>query len=190
MINGLLADNRGDPLNKFVVPGDTGHSMALKRIQGAGVPRMPPLATNELDPTAIQLLTDWITQSLPQRQSFSDWQIENFGSTSNPNAAPDADPDGDGQTNLLEFFAYTNPNSAASVSPSPALTSANGQLELSFTQPANRAALIQTSTDLNNWTLWDVSGNSPSYAAIAQLRAFMVPLNEDKRFFRLQLSAP
>jgi len=190
MINGVLADNRGDPLNKFVAPGDTGHSMALKRIQGAGVPRMPPLATNELDPTAIQLLTDWITQSLPQRQSFSDWQIENFGSTSNPNAAPDADPDGDGQMNLLEFFAYTNPNSAVSALPSPALTSANGQLELSFTQPANRAALIQTSTDLTNWTLWDVSGNSPSYAAMAQLRTFMVPLNEDKRFFRLQLSAP
>ena len=151
---------------------------------------MPPLATNELDPTAIQLLTDWITQSLPQRQSFSDWQIENFGSTSNPNAAPDADPDGDGQTNLLEFFTYTNPNSAASASPLPALTSANGQLELSFTQPANRAALIQTSTDLTNWTLWDVPGNSPSYAGMAQLRTFMVPLNEDKRFFRLQLSAP
>ncbi|HEY4283793.1 MAG TPA: PQQ-dependent sugar dehydrogenase, partial [Chthoniobacterales bacterium] len=57
MINGTLSDNRGDAANKFVVPNDITHSMALKRIQGNGVPRMPPLDSNEIDPNAVQLLT-------------------------------------------------------------------------------------------------------------------------------------
>ncbi len=190
MINGLLADNRGDPLNKFVVPNDTGHSMALKRIQGNGVPRMPPLDSNELDPTAIQLLTDWITQSLPVRQSFADWQVFYFGSTSNPDAAANVDADHDGHTNYEEFLAYTNPNSAASAPP-PATLNFNGNgLELTFTQPANRSVLVETSFDLTNWSLWNVSGNSAMYPESATQRTFAIPSGIDREFFRLRLSAP
>jgi hypothetical protein len=173
-----------------VVPADTNHSMALKRIQGNGVPRMPPLATNELDPGAIQLLTDWITQSLPQRQSFSDWQIQNFGSTSDPNAAPDADPDHDGQTNLLEFLAYTDPNNAVSAASPAAITVNNGQLELNFLQPANRSVLVETSIDLTHWALWDVPGNTPTYPAAAMQRALTIPSGTSEEFFRLRLAAP
>jgi glucose/arabinose dehydrogenase len=190
MINGVLADNRGDPQNKFVVPGDTSHSMALNRIEGNGVPRMPPLDSNELDPNAIQLLTDWITQALPQRQSFADWQIQHFGSTSNPSAAADADPDGDGQTNYQEFLAYTDPNSAASASPLPNVLGNNGQLQLSFVQPANRSAVVETSFDLATWTLWDVSGNSPMYPAQAMQRTLAIPPGPGQEFFRLRLSEP
>src|SRR5439155_12667049 len=104
------------------------------------------------------------------RQSFSDWQIQNFGSTSNPNAAADADPDGDGQTNLQEFLAYTDPNNAASASPPAAVTSNNGQLQLNFVQPANRSTVVETSFDLSTWTLWDVPGNSPTYPPSAVQR--------------------
>jgi hypothetical protein len=164
--------------------------MALNRIAGNGVPRMPPLATNELDQTSIQLLTDWITQDLPQRQNFSQWQTANFGSPDDPNAAPTADPDGDGQDNLHEFLANTDPRNAASFLPAAAVTSIGSQLSLSFTQPANRSAVVETSTDLADWTLWDVPGNSPTYVAIPQLRALNIPLGDDHRFFRLRLAAP
>jgi hypothetical protein len=189
MINGVLADNRGNPQNKFVVPGDTAHSMALNRIEGNGVPRMPPLATNELDPNAIQLLTDWITQSLPQRQSFADWQIQHFGSTSNPLAAAGADPDGDGQTNYQEFLGYTDPNDAASAQASPGFTT-NGGLQLTFIQPANRAAVVETSFDLHTWTLWDVPGNTPTYPVQAMQQMLTIPAGSNQEFFRLRLSAP
>jgi glucose/arabinose dehydrogenase/mono/diheme cytochrome c family protein len=190
MINAVLADNRGDPANKFVVAGDTEHSMALKRIQGNGVPRMPPLATNELDPGGIQLLTDWITQDLPQRQSFSEWQIAHFGSTGNPAADPNADPDGDGRSNLTEFFTGTDPNDAASFSLDPTLIGANGHLQLNFMQPANRSAIVETSTDLAAWTLWDVPGNGPSFPSTSQMRTLSVALDADRKFFRLRLSEP
>lgn len=40
---------------------------------------------------------------------YQSWQIQYFDSTNNPNAAPNADPDGDGQNNMAEFLAGTNP---------------------------------------------------------------------------------
>ncbi|MBN1673068.1 MAG: hypothetical protein JXR37_18625, partial [Kiritimatiellae bacterium] len=39
------------------------------------------------------------------------WEQALFGSTSSADSAPDADPDGDGYSNLEEFVAGTNPNS-------------------------------------------------------------------------------
>jgi PKD repeat protein/endonuclease/exonuclease/phosphatase family metal-dependent hydrolase len=46
--------------------------------------------------------------------AFQNWQIQNFGSTNNPAAAEQADPDGDGQNNLAEFLAGTDPNNSRS----------------------------------------------------------------------------
>ena len=45
---------------------------------------------------------------------FAAWQAANFvGGASNPNAAPDQDPDHDGQNNAAEYATGTNPNVAA-----------------------------------------------------------------------------
>jgi PKD repeat protein len=46
--------------------------------------------------------------------AFQNWQIQYFGSTTNPAAAPTADPDGDGQNNTAEFLAGTDPTNGAS----------------------------------------------------------------------------
>jgi uncharacterized repeat protein (TIGR03806 family) len=192
IINGMLLNTYGDPANRFVVPGDTSHSLALRRIEGAGVPRMPPLASNELDPDDIQLLTDWITQSLPQRLSFADWQLFYFNSNIDPDAAPGADPDGDGQSNTEEFLANTDPtNPTSSLGlPRGSLLHGGTAVQFQFTQPANRSALVETSSDLANWTLWDVPGNSPTFPPTAQERMIEVPAGEGHRFFRLRLSMP
>jgi uncharacterized repeat protein (TIGR03806 family) len=190
IINGLLYNDYGNPANRFVVPGDTAHSMALLRIEAAGVPRMPPLASNELDPGSIQLVNDWITQSLPQRLSFAQWQLYYFGSNIDPNAAPDADPDEDGQNNLEEYLAVTNPTSAASAFPWPQGSRNGSNVQFQFTQPANRAAVVETSTDLVNWTTWDAPGNAPSFPATAQQRTFTETATGAARFYRLRLSMP
>ncbi len=192
IINGLLNYTGGDEANRFVVPGQPSRSMALLRMTGQE-PRMPPIATNEIDPEAIQLVNDWITQSLPSRQSFVQWQTQYFGSPTNPDAAPDADPDGDGQRNRAEYLAYTNPIVASSAFPLPQPSTANAgsEVRFQFVQPANRAAVIETSTDLSKWTLWDVPGNSPKYPAEAAPRTIVAPVNGERhRAFRLRLSAP
>jgi PKD repeat protein len=46
---------------------------------------------------------------------FQGWQIQYFGNTNNPNAAPAADADGTGQNNLFKFVAGLDPTNPASV---------------------------------------------------------------------------
>jgi PKD repeat protein len=46
--------------------------------------------------------------------AFQAWQLSHFGCTNCPQAAASADPDGDGQNNLAEFLAGTNPNNSSS----------------------------------------------------------------------------
>ena len=46
--------------------------------------------------------------------AFEQWQINYFGSTTNPLAAAGADPDGDGMSNTNEFLAGTNPTNSLS----------------------------------------------------------------------------
>jgi hypothetical protein len=154
---------------------------------------MPPLGTTELDPGAIQLLQEWITQELPGRLSFAQWQVQFFGSTGSPNATETADPDRDGHTNFEEFHFYTDPTvaSSAPTRPQGSLTSGGTGVQFTFVQPANRAALVETSTDMKTWSLWDVAGNSADYPLVTRSRSLVAPLQADKRrFFRLRLSTP
>jgi uncharacterized repeat protein (TIGR03806 family) len=191
IIRGMLVYDADDSNNRFIVPGETRYSMVLKRLN-AEISRMPPIASTEINPEAIQLITDWINQVLPARLSFKEWQTRYFGSPENPAAAPTADPDRDGQSNMEEFLANTYPTDATSLFAQPrGLLAARGtQVQFSFTQPANRAALVETSTDLVHWSLWDATGNSPSYPTLDQPRIFIAPIDIAARHFRLQLSSP
>ena len=190
MINGALVDQLGDSANRFVKPNDLAHSVAFRRVRGTDAPRMPPLATNERDLDAEALLSAWIQTELPTRRSFADFQVQYFGSTTNPNAAANVDFDGDGRTNLQEWLENTDPTNAASAWNFTSVASAGGGFQLQFTQPANRSALVEISPDLATWSLWDVPGNQPTYPATAQPIVMTSPFDADKKFFRVRLSAP
>lgn len=183
LINALLVNDAGDAANRFVVPGDTAHSMLLKRQQGNGVPRMPPLGTLERDLVDEQLVSDWIA-SLASRQNFAQWQAVQ----SPPVGAADADPDGDGRDNLMEYLTGTNPNSATSGwSYGLMQAGAGGTTQFQFTHPANRAAIIEVSSNLKDWRMWDAPGNIPYYPAMATQRTITAPLgNAADCFFRVR----
>jgi len=63
LIDGDATNNGGDPANKLIVPGDTGHSIVLNRLgETNGFSRMPPIGSTEHDQEGIDLLTAWINQ--------------------------------------------------------------------------------------------------------------------------------
>jgi uncharacterized repeat protein (TIGR01451 family) len=71
------------------------------------------------------------------------WKVRYFGSVSDPRAGADADPDGDGLTNLQEFHAGTNPMDAGS---SVRITSARvvgGQIRMTFPSIAGKRYRVE-----------------------------------------------
>lgn len=183
---GTLSNPAGDASNRLLAPGDPGRSMLLRRILGQGVPRMPPLASNELDPDAEALLRAYIDQ-LPARPTFAEWQASRFASASLPEAAPSADPDGDGASNRLEFLAGTPPRSAGPDPLAVTVGVSGGDLVLEFLHPADRSASIETSTDLANWSRWVAPGNAPLWPAVDLARQIRAPADGQRRFFRVRL---
>ncbi|HVV73070.1 MAG TPA: PQQ-dependent sugar dehydrogenase, partial [Verrucomicrobiae bacterium] len=109
LLNGPLVNNLGDPANCVIKPGSLEHSVLYSRIANLGATHMPPLATSVLNQSAIDLVRDWISGSSSNYQSYADWQVSNFGSTSAPGSAPWEDPDGDGAVNQLEYLTSTDP---------------------------------------------------------------------------------
>lgn len=74
---------------------------------------IPPNFTANLDLT----IPGEIAVILADMSGYQDWQIEHFDTLENPDGHPNADPDGDGMTNLEEFEAGTDPNDATSYVP-------------------------------------------------------------------------
>jgi uncharacterized repeat protein (TIGR03806 family) len=159
LINGPVNNNGGDASNKLVVPGSTAHSVVLQRVAASnGFSRMPPLATNELDQSGIALLTNWINNYLPSRKDYDQWRVEEFGSPDDPDGDPEANPDADRIKNHDEFVAGTRPSDPSSFF-EPEFVSTGDAMHVEFDVPADRLFHIETSTDLERWTLWDVPGN-------------------------------
>jgi serine/threonine protein kinase/WD40 repeat protein len=109
LINGALWVNLGNSEHRVIKPGDLDHSVLLKRIDTRDALQMPPLCTTVVDAQGVGLFAAWITNDLPHRQTFAEWQAAHWGPTSTAEAAPEADPDGDGACNDLEYLTRTDP---------------------------------------------------------------------------------
>ncbi len=186
LINGTATQNGGNPANRLIVPGDTAHSIVLNRVATAnGFTRMPPLGSNELDQGAITLLTEWINSALPLRQTYDQWRLAQFGAPDSPEGAPAFDADNDSQNNTHEFLGGTAPLSGGSFL-APQLSAPGSNIALTVNLPANRSFQIETTTDLQNWSLWDVPGNAglPHPGGPATVTG---PRLGERQFFRLVL---
>jgi sugar lactone lactonase YvrE len=87
-----------------------------------------------------------------------EWKIYFFGSTTNPAAADDADPDHDGMPNWMEFLAGTDPTSALSkLEVGGVLTTNKGQnqMNLNWLTAPGRAYALQWSSGLANGGAWN-----------------------------------
>ena len=184
LVNGAPNNSGGDPANKLVVPGDTTHSIVLNRVAVTnGFTRMPPIGSNVIDSASVTLLTDWINGELAARRTYAEWRAAEFEPDNDPSGEPGEDPDHDGLTNEQEFLAATDPHDGASAF-RPQIS--GDPLVLGFELPVNRSFRIDTSTDLGQWTPWDVPGNQGLPVAAGPIE-FALPVADPQRFFRVEL---
>jgi uncharacterized repeat protein (TIGR03806 family) len=176
----------GDPANKYIVPGDTAHSVALSRMAATnGFTRMPPLGTTELDPANIALVTEWINSDLPNRPLYQQWR-DGFFTALDPDGDKTADPDGDGMSNYQEYLLGSSPISGSG---SWQATISGGSL--SFLRKSHRYYAIQTSDGLGAWEPWSIPEIEDSYQSTDELIQIPLPADPDGRqFFRFSVREP
>jgi hypothetical protein len=97
----------------FQVPVNAtpGESYALQFVVGGGAPNLTTDYQMESFPGTV-----WVASAALQAPSLTsdEWKTYFFGSTTNPLAADNADADGDGMPNWMEYEAGTNPTNASS----------------------------------------------------------------------------
>lgn len=185
MIDGALF-NPHSVNHKAIVRGSPNDSVILSRMAASnGYTRMPPLGTAELDLSGIQVVTDWISQSV-NRSTYNDWRISHFGNGISADGAQNFDADGDGQSNYLEWLGGTSPLTGTAFF-RPSVTTNSGNVTVEFPNIPGRLIQIQTSTDLFNWSLWNIPGNNGLPLPSGSTRSFTAPIDLPQRFFRLDV---
>ena len=127
------------------------------------------------------------------------WRWNNFGSTANTGAAGDtADPDCDGETNIIEFATGQSPNAGTRVPGMLVKKAAN----LEFTYTRSRAAVAGGLTFTVAWSdtlapgTWSTAGiadqnPAPIYQdSNVETLKVLVPIGNSKRFVRLEITKP
>lgn len=127
-------------------------------------------------------------------ETFPTWRAARFASVGAANDAisgPNADPDGDGHTNLVEYAFGTDPLDATSIRPTAIAAPAGAGAtawEFSYIRAPDRLDLdyvVERSTNLSDWTSNDIAqepiGTSGSW------RARHTPTTAGPHIFRLKL---
>ncbi len=105
--------------------------------------------TCQLDFSTPGLVNALITSTL---SAFEQWQILNFGNMDNPRAQADEDPDGDGQSNQIEFIAGTNPQNSLSMFKAEITPAAEGAFLLTWPSvPGKNYVILESTTLTSGW---------------------------------------
>ncbi|MBK8038933.1 MAG: PQQ-dependent sugar dehydrogenase [Verrucomicrobiaceae bacterium] len=172
--------------HKALVRGFNDKSVIWNRLSASGgYTRMPPLATAVIDPEGTQVVMDWIN-SMASRQTYAEWRFAQFGSSSSPAGDPAFDADGDGVSNMNEFLGQTLPLSGNSTL-QPLFNTGSTNLSIQFPNLLGRRTWVETSTNLTNWTLWDIPGNNGTPSASGSIRTLTAPIDGPMRYFRLKV---
>ncbi|MBI4325934.1 MAG: PQQ-dependent sugar dehydrogenase [Chloroflexi bacterium] len=193
IINGLLINTADNGSARIIKPASLEGSMLLSRISTTRPGRMPPLATSIPDENIIDLVSLWITNTLAHYQSFSDWQLANFGSTNAPGTQAEQDADADGAANYLEFLIGSNPLSATE-SWKVSIERNVSTVLINFPLSANRAFELQWKSDLSLNSFWqalDGAGNKPIFPAEDRMIVIEDVLSSAAtRFYRVLVLEP
>ena len=153
-------------------------------ISGFPAPAQQPVTL-----TGGQLMTLTFTygQTLTPIES---WRLAKFGTTANTgNAADNADPDHDGQTNLSEYTAGTDPNNPTDVFKVLTTQKTGTSFTLTAAGKAGRSYTLQRNTDLANG-IWTPQGSLGPLAADGPVVLTDSSAPAGRAFYRIQVAAP
>jgi len=125
--------------------------------------------------------------------AFQAWQVQYFGSTNNPNAAPSVDVDGTGQNNLFKYVAGLDPTNPASVFVLSVASVTNQvvQENLMFNPLATgRTYTPQFSTDLVNGAWSPLPGYTGPLTNGNQVTITDTNAIDLQRFYRIDITYP
>ncbi len=105
------------------------------------------VATAPLDQATFNSISNQLFQA-NGTVTFGSWLVQYFGCTNNPDAAPTADPSGDGEDNYSKFLAGMNPTNSASYFHILSATPAGNDLLVSWLCGGGRTKLLQTTANL------------------------------------------
>jgi hypothetical protein len=130
------------------------------------------------------------TVSIFQTDPYETWAAPFFPDLNAANAARTADPDGDGVSNLLESIAGTDPLNAASLLRATALSTAGGNLGITFQTVSGKFYRLMKTTDLRNYSL--VPGQDSINATGASTTINLGPITpgSPRQFYRLEVLLP
>ena len=153
-------------------------SLTLGEVSFSSIPStfLPVIDTTVAGEVAVLLVDNTAYQS---------WQITHFASTTSPNSQAMADPDGDGMTNLEEFQASTNPNSAASAI---ALLWQGGSSHLwdqATTANWLENATVRVFRDLRQVSITDAGSNASAISLLGSLRPSSLTITNSTKAFTI-----
>jgi len=125
---------------------------------------------------------------------FGQWQTQYFGSTTNPLAAPDADPCGKGMSNTNQFLADLDPTNPASRLAITSISPSNASSFITWIGGGTGAVqVLQTRgslTDSNSWSA--IFQYTPAMPTIPSSTNYLDPgaLTNNNRFYRLRAYRP
>lgn len=186
MVDGELSGGAVHPADRLLVPGLDQRSAIVHRMaERAGYTRMPPIGSELIDWEGVMLLTEWINEDLPGRESYGEWSSANFVGNST-DGGPGVDFDGDGRTNYDEFVSGTNPRKADVMAGFEAGFRGDG-FEVLLPKMEGRASFLEVSQDLKQWKLWEAEGNDGLGRAGGAPLKFTLPIEDDSGFIRMRM---
>lgn len=175
----------------LVAPGDLQASSVYRRISDDAPYHMPPLATFVPDTSGIDLVKRWIQDSLPNRE-FTYGQWSNAVLKIHPGAdfSRQADPDGDGLANELEFLIGESPANPA-VAWRPSLVGVPGELRLRFTRKANLRFEVQSASESSGpWSTVETAENRWFIGTSDEPVEVPLPSSTQSQYFRVRVVGP
>jgi hypothetical protein len=112
------------------------------------------------------------------------WEIQYFGSINDPRATPNADPDGDGFSNIQEYIAGTNPLNANSALRITSVDANPGSAAIHFNAVAGHTYTIQYRSDLSSG-IWIKLVDVPAQGSSGPVTISDPTISSAPRYYRL-----